>query len=129
MLDPNDPSILWVSASAGDGNGTRDNPFESIVRALAVVRPGQTIVLLCGEYADTVTIEISGTLHQPVRIMADPNGRTVVKNAWFLYDTSDLIISGFTFSNVPAVALSVIGACERNRFENLAFIECGHQTA
>jgi hypothetical protein len=128
MFDTNDPSIVWVSpsASGGAGDGTFEIPFDSITKALGVVRPGQTIVLKSGAYADSVNFEISGTIHQPIRITADAGAKVeVVKACWFFYDASDLIVSGITFVDAPFGAISVIGSCERNRFENLKFINCG----
>jgi hypothetical protein len=131
MFDPNDPSILWVAASAsGDkGDGSAEEPFGSIERALEVVRPGQTIVLKKGSYPGGVNFELSGTIHQPIRITADSGAEVEVEGAcWFFYDSSDLIVSGITFRSAPFGALSVIGSCERNRFENLRFINCGTST-
>ena len=80
MFDTNDPSIIWVSASlsGGRGDGTAEDPFGAIERALGVVRPGQTIVLKSGLYTDSVNVEISGTLHQPIRIMADSGANVEV---------------------------------------------------
>ena len=128
MFDNNDPSLLWVSASATDdkGDGTAEKPFSGIERALGIVQPGQTIVLKAGSYSGTVNFEISGTLHQPIRIMADTGANVEITGAcWFFYDSSDLIVSGFTFKYAPVCAISVVGSCERNRFENLRFLNCG----
>ena len=44
---------------------------------------------------------------------------------WFFYDICDLIVSGFTFRDAPHGAVSVMGACLRNRFADLLFINCG----
>lgn len=128
MFDPNDTSIIWVAASvSGDkGDGTAEEPFGTVERALGAVRPGQTIVLKKGSYQGSVNFEISGTIHEPIRITADSGADVEVAGAcWFFYDSSDLIVSGITFRGAPFGAISVIGSCERNRFENLRFINCG----
>lgn len=127
MFDTNDPSILWISPSAnGSGDGTFENPFGDIERALAIVRPGATIVLMSGHYVRDTTFDISGTPHQPVRIAAEQGADVEIRNAcWFFYDVTDLIVSNLTFRDAPTGAVSVIGACSRNRFDNLRFVNCG----
>ena len=127
MLDTDNPSILWISPSAnGSGDGTFENPFGAIEGALAVVKPGTTIMLKGGVYRRDATFDISGTLHQPIRIVAEQGADVEVRNAcWFFYDVTDLIVSNLTFRDAPSGAVSVIGACSRNRFDNLRFIGCG----
>lgn len=127
MFDKNDPSVLWISPQAGSGgDGTHENPFGDIGHAIAIVNPGMTIKLTAGVYGRDVTFDISGTIHQPIRIAADPGADVaILKACWFFYDVSDIIVSGLTFRDAPVGAVSVIGACARNRFEDLRFINCG----
>jgi hypothetical protein len=126
MFDKFDPSILWVSPSGEDGDGTADAPFSAIERALPIVKPGMTIVLKRGVYDRDTTFDICGTLRQPVRLVAEAAATVEIRNAcWFFYDVNDLIVSGFTFRSAPGGAISVIGACSRNRFENISFVNCG----
>lgn len=127
MYDKNDPSILWVSSSAdGGGDGTHENPFGDVGRAITIVKPGMTLLLRAGEYRGDRTFDISGTIHQPIRIAAEPGAAVEIKAAcWFFYDVSDVIVSGLVFRDTPYGALSVIGGCSRNRFDNLRFINCG----
>ena len=127
MLDTNDPSILWVSSSGKNGgDGTRENPFGGIERAIAIVKPGMTILLRAGVYGGDRTFDISGTIRQPIRIAAEPGAVVEIRAAcWFFYDVSDVVVSGLTFNNAPGVAVSVIGACARNRFDGLRFVNCG----
>jgi parallel beta-helix repeat protein len=126
MFDREDPRLIWVSPDAEDGDGTFDQPFSSIGSALNKVEPGNTIVLKNGIYDEDVTVQISGTLERPIKIIADENATVEISaSCWFFYDTSDLIVSGLTFKNAPHGAISVIGACQRNRFEKLHFVNCG----
>jgi len=127
MFDKNDPSVLWISPQAGSGgDGTHENPFGDIGRALLIVNPGMTIVLTAGVYCRDTTFDISGTIHQPIRIAADPGADVeILKACWFFYDVSDIIVSGLTFRDATAGAVSVIGACARNRFDSLRFVNCG----
>jgi hypothetical protein len=94
--------------------------------ALEHLEPGKTLVLKQGIYDGDVTIQVSGTARKPIRIAADDDADVQISGGcWFLYDTSDLIISNLTFKNTPHGALSVIGKCNRNRFEQLQFLGCG----
>jgi len=131
MLDKNDPSILWVSPSVKrSGDGTRENPFGGIERAIAIVNPGMTILLMAGVYGGDRTFDISGTIRQPIRIAAEPGAAVEILSAcWFFYDVSDVVVSGLTFNNAPGGAVSVIGACARNRFDGLLFVNCGKNDA
>lgn len=125
-----DPNILWIHPDAPDAgcSGAYDNPFSSIESALERVKPGQTIVLMEGEYVGSCNIEKSGTPHHPIRICGEHPEKTVISEAcWFFYDTSDLIVSDLTFINAPFGAVSLIGNCSRNRFDSLRFINCGNR--
>jgi hypothetical protein len=126
-FDRYDPSVLWVCAdSGGGGEGTFDAPFDAIESALAITKPGTVIVLKNGEYSHDVTFDIAGAMHSPIRIAAEADGGVVIRGAcWFFYDICDLIVSGFTFRDSPHGAVSVMGACLRNRFADMRFINCG----
>lgn len=129
-FDQEDPEILWVNADAPDAgcSGAYDNPYSTLETALDRVQPGQTIVLMRGDYIGDCNIQKSGTINRPIKIFAEePGSVTISRASWFFYDTSDLIVSGFTFLNAPAGALSLIGACSRNRFDQLRFTDCGNR--
>ncbi len=128
MYSHDNPDILWVCPTfTGSGNGTFEAPYTEVNEALKNVKPGSTIVLQAGEYIDNVNIQDSGTITEPIRIVADNNAQNKVfcLSTWFLYDVSDIIISGLSFINIPQQAISVIGNCERNNFSKLNFINCG----
>ncbi len=126
-FDEHNPSILWVSAgNGGRGEGTFENPFGSIEGALAITVPGSTIVLKKGIFTGDVTFDISGDFDNPIRIAAEADGEVIISGGcWFFYDVCDLIVSGFTFRESPHGSVSVMGACLRNRFADLEFINCG----
>ena len=131
MLEADNPSIIWVSSSGkNDGDGTRENPFGGIERAIAIVKPGMTLLLRAGVYAGDKTFDISGTIHEPIRIAAERGAAVEIRSAcWYFYDVSDVVVSGLTFNNAPGGAVSVIGACARNRFDGLRFVNCGKNDA
>jgi hypothetical protein len=81
---------------------------------------------MAGVYGGDRTFDISGIIHEPIRIAAGPGAAAEIRAAcWFFYDVSDVIVSGLTFRDAPSGAVSVIGACNRNRFGSLRFIDCG----
>jgi hypothetical protein len=127
MFDQESPDIIWVSSEYSEEEyGTWEQPYSSIEDALEHLNPGKTIVLKSGIYKGDLTIQVSGTARNPIRIAADDDAQVVITGGcWFLYDTSDLIVSRLTFKDAPHGALSVIGKCNRNRFEMLNFINCG----
>jgi hypothetical protein len=127
MFDKESPDLIWVSSKyAEEEYGTWEQPYSSIEDALEHLDPGKTLVLKDGVYEGDLTIQVSGTARNPIRIMADDDAQVVITGGcWFLYDTSDLIVSGLTFKDAPHGALSVIGKCNRNRFDLLNFINCG----
>jgi hypothetical protein len=124
--EKNDPRFVWVTAREnGGGDGSRENPFDSVSKAAEFVHPGQTIVLQGGSYRGDATIQKGGTIDKPVRIVAEEGARVeFVASCWFFYDVSDVIFSGIEFRDSPGMALSVVGKCVRNRFELLRFINC-----
>ena len=113
LFDHDDPSILWVSVHGHDGGeGTFESPFNTVARAISGVKPGNTIVLKSGVYSGDVTFDVSGTIHEPIRIVAEHEGSVEIQGAcWFFYDASDCIVSGLTFKDSPQGAVAVIGAC------------------
>lgn len=126
MFDKSNPKYLWVSNDSFNGDGTWENPFGKIESALERVQPGNTIILKNGTYYNDITIQVSGTTHMPIKIVAQEKGKVEIHGAcWFLYDVCDFIISELTFKRSPNGAISVIGACQRNRFNDLRFIDCG----
>jgi len=126
-FDTEDPRNIWVSPGFnGLEMGTHEKPFQSISSALKKAAPGQNIILMPGIYIGDETIEVSGSLREPVHIVASGAGEVIIeRGCWYFYDTSDLVVSGLTFKNAPHGAVSVVGSCLRNRFHKIDFIDCG----
>jgi hypothetical protein len=122
----NDPRALWVaSCDAAFEDGSYENPFGSVAMAVERAQPGQIVVLKPGTYSGDVTIQKSGLIDKPIRILAQQGALVeCIASCWFFYDVSDVICSGIVFRNSPGMALSVIGKCMRNRFEFMRFINC-----
>lgn len=127
MFDRNDRHLIWVTQSDEIGDGTYENPYNRIEKAVADAQPGDTIVLKAGIYQEDVTIQISGTPERPIRITCDDDAYVEIqKSCFFFYDTSDFIVTNLTFKEAAYGAISVIGNCQRNRFANIRFVNCGY---
>ncbi|HMD68284.1 MAG TPA: right-handed parallel beta-helix repeat-containing protein [Chitinivibrionales bacterium] len=131
MYSPNDPNILWVAPHGKTaGNGSFEEPFGRIRDALSRARPGFTVVLKEGTYPGDTTIQCSGSIDMPIRIASAEESKAIILGGcWYLYDVSDLIVSGLLFRDAPHGAISVMGACERNRFDHIRFENCGRLPA
>ncbi|MBN1306945.1 MAG: right-handed parallel beta-helix repeat-containing protein [Chitinispirillaceae bacterium] len=121
------PDLIWINpGSPCDGHGSFEQPYSSIEEGLKRIRPGQALILFPGNYVSDLTIQVSGTARRPIHICAAPGATVTISSAcWFFYDTSDLVVSGLTFTDAQSGAISVIGRCSRNRFDDLRFINCG----
>jgi hypothetical protein len=127
MIARNDQKFVWVTPGEDvSGEGSYANPFRSVSKAVECAMPGQTVVLKRGLYQGDVTIQKSGLIDKPLRIIAEKDAEVICSEAcWYLYDVSDIILSGLVFRDSPGIALSVVGTCRRNRFEFLSFVNCG----
>ncbi|HAJ78953.1 MAG TPA: hypothetical protein DCO75_04210 [Fibrobacteres bacterium] len=126
MMNKEDPRYIWVSVDENiDADGSYDNPFSSISRAVELAQPGQTVILKQGKYIGDLTVQSGGTMDKPLRIMAEDGADVrIAESCWYFYDVTDIICSGIEFLNSPGMSIAVMGKCERNRFEFLKFINC-----
>jgi hypothetical protein len=126
-----DPQVIWAAPGEGvSGNGSHDEPYTSVRRASERLTPGATLALKGGVYRGPVSLEIAGAADRPIRVMAAPGEAVIIQeSSWYLYDSSDVILSGLRFVNAPETALSIIGACQRNCFDSLQFKNCGSGSA
>lgn len=125
-MNRNSVKDIFVSESYhGESNGSEEAPFRSITKALEVAGPGSRILLNEGIYSESVSIQMSGTLSDPIKIEAQKDKNVIVTASWFIYDSSDIIISGIKFKDITSQALSIIGTCERNSINNIIFENCG----
>jgi RNA polymerase sigma factor (sigma-70 family) len=72
---------IFVAPGGDDsGDGTQARPYASVAKAVAVVKPGQTIALRAGTYRPTspISITTSGTAAKRVTISAYPGERAVI---------------------------------------------------
>lgn len=67
-----------------NGNGSIENPFSTLVDAIQIAKPGDTVFLRSGNYRETVDIKISGIKDKPIRIEAYQNEKVI-------FDGTDLL--------------------------------------
>ena len=90
------------------GNGSADDPFASIPQALAVVQPGDTILVAAGDYRELngIAINVSGRPDAWIKIKAAPGVRPkIISSGWNGFGLTGGIsyieIEGFEVTWVP----------------------------
>ncbi len=75
---PASAATRYVSPMGDDaGPGDSARPWRSFGRSTAALKPGDTLVVLPGEYRDTLTLAVSGAPGRPVRISGRGRPRIV----------------------------------------------------
>ncbi|GIE75697.1 hypothetical protein Aph02nite_16470 [Actinoplanes philippinensis] len=72
--------IFVAPGGSDDGDGTQARPYASVAKAVAVVKPGQTIALRAGTYrpAGPISITTSGTAEKPITISGYGSERAII---------------------------------------------------
>lgn len=93
---------------AAAGKGSADAPFASIPQALAVVQPGDTILVAAGDYREVngIAIKVSGRPDAWIKIKAAPGARPkIISSGWHGFGLTGGIsyieIEGFEVAWVP----------------------------
>ncbi|MBM0234042.1 DUF1565 domain-containing protein [Micromonospora sp. STR1_7] len=76
------------------GDGSEAAPYCTIGAALAVVQPGQTVLVQPGDYAEKVTVTRSGTESAPIVVRAVNTSRGIVRVGHYTLSGTPLTISG-----------------------------------
>jgi hypothetical protein len=72
----------YVSPDGSDaGPGTRNAPWRTIAYALESVRPGDTILLRGGTYAQNLIVSTSGTARRPITVTSVPGEEAILRPA------------------------------------------------
>jgi parallel beta-helix repeat protein len=86
LLPPANGRTLHVSPQGGAaGKGTAEAPFGSIPQALAVVKPGDTILVAAGDYREKrgISVNVSGRPDAWIKIKAAPGARPkIISSGW-----------------------------------------------
>lgn len=68
--------------TASDSNpGSQDKPFKTISAGVAVLKPGDTLLIGPGVYRETVRITTSGTAEKPIAIAAKTKGTVAIRGS------------------------------------------------
>ncbi|MBV9469476.1 MAG: DUF1565 domain-containing protein [Abitibacteriaceae bacterium] len=101
-----------AAPGAADTNaGTEERPFKTVQHAADLVKPGDTIYVMAGQYAERVKVRTSGAQGQPITFQAMP-GRSVIV-AGFDLPGSYIRVVGFEITaEKPGTAVQLGSYCE-----------------
>jgi Protein of unknown function (DUF1565) len=92
-------ATFYVAPSGSDRNSGlgRENAWQSIQHAADAMRPGDTTVVLAGDYVERVRVTRSGDTGNPITFEAEPGARVVTRG--FEIAASHIQIVGFEIAN------------------------------
>ena len=102
-----------AAPGASDTNpGTEEKPFKTVQQAAGVVRPGDTVLVMAGQYAERIKLRTSGAEGRPITLRTVPRRSAVVGG--FEVQASYIHVEGFEITaEKPAVAVQLDGSyCE-----------------
>jgi len=67
--------------ASDDGAGTQEQPWKTISKAAAAVKPGDQVIIRDGVYREAVVLKTSGTAQAPIVFEAAPGARVVLSGA------------------------------------------------
>jgi hypothetical protein len=108
---PPAPAAIYVvdqaAAGAADTNpGTEEKPFRTVQHAADEAKPGDTIYVMAGHYAERIRITTSGTAAQPIAFLAAPRRAATVSG--FELEGNFIRIEGFAITaERPATAVQL----------------------
>ncbi|WP_436521570.1 sigma-70 family RNA polymerase sigma factor [Actinoplanes sp. HUAS TT8] len=120
--------IYVAPDGSDDGDGSAAHPLATVAKAVATVRPGQTIALRGGTYRTTspITITTSGTAAKRITMLAYSGEKPVLDMSgipagkWAITQRADnWTVQGLEITGAPDQAY-VCGGCENDVFKNLA---------
>jgi parallel beta-helix repeat protein len=103
-----------TNGSCNDGGpGSASKPFCTIGQGASVVGPGQTVYVVAGTYAETVTVGSSGTSSKPITFSAAPGVVVTGGSGGFGFRISGrsyVIVQAFTVRNTSDDGIHVTGS-------------------
>ena len=105
-----DTRVLYVSPSGDDaasGTGARQ-ALGSLAKATAMLRAGDTLYIMAGEYAEPLRLDASGTVDRPIRVRA--YGKSKVLVSAIDVNGSNVIVEHVTVHGADADGARVRGA-------------------
>lgn len=121
-------------ATLGDdnvGDGSINNPYKTVTKALEVVNAGQTIYIRAGTYNENAEFNKSGEAGKPITLRNYPNEVAVLdcsglsKEAIVDFNHQSYInVIGLELCNITEVDYSVYGVFARGGEKNLIIANC-----
>ena len=103
VVPPHQPTTYYVDREADNASdynlGTSLRPWLTIQHAAGQVEPGDTVIVVAGEYPERVQITRSGARYDPIIFQAD--GHVVTQG--FTIEASYNQVIGFEITDTPAV--------------------------
>jgi hypothetical protein len=98
--------------AADTNSGTEEKPFKTVQHAIDVVKPGDIVLVMAGQYDERVKVRTSGAEGQPITLRAMPRRSVVVGG--FDLQASYIRVEGFEITaEKPATAVQLGGShCE-----------------
>ena len=110
---------FYVSADGSDSNpGTKAKPFKTLQKGFNTLKPGDTVIVMPGEYSDRLVIkEVHGKPDSVYHILAqDINNKPHLTSGIRIYNSSYLHLRGFELTEKP---FDMSGKdAHHNKFEN-----------
>ena len=93
-------NVYYVSTE-GDDNaaGTKSAPFKTIAQAISVLRAGEKVVVMDGEYSENLTIMKSFDQADSFVIAAQNPGKVTVKGNIAIVDSNNVTMNGINVDN------------------------------
>lgn len=130
------PTTYTVATTGSDTNpGTTDAPFATLAKAATVVKPGDTVTVLPGQYAGFVAgwdehyPALLGTADAPITFIGGPGIDIIGRNnktpdGFNLITCSYVVIDGFRFLSMPLKGVA-IDHCQHVTVKNSAALDSG----
>ena len=92
-------TVAGAAAGASDENpGTSARPLKTIAKGLALAKPGDTVLVKAGKYAETIVVDKSGEEGKPLVLRAAPGETVTILGGMNVAQCSHVRVEGFTFA-------------------------------
>ncbi|WP_410814713.1 NosD domain-containing protein [Micromonospora sp. 067-2] len=110
------------------GDGSEAAPYCTIGAALAVVQPGQTVLVQSGDYSEKVTVTRSGTQSAPIKVRAVNTSRGIVRIGHYtlsgtpltISGVHDVVVEGFTLAGRGDAVPVLVSGAQRITLDGIA---------
>jgi len=103
-------------SGSDENTGSSDSPWATFDKAMNVLHPGDTLIIMDGIYYQSLHIDISGTKENPITIKAENEGQVVIDgrssiNPCVIYKSGQVIafidLEGIVFKNAKSAVVQL----------------------